>query len=607
MDIRLLGPVEASVDGRPVPSAARSHGRCWRSWRCRRDHRLHRAPDRGPVGRAAAGDRGQARAGSTCRNCARRWPRAATARRSSPAAHGYQLQLAPEDVDAGVRALLRPGSRARRSRSGAVRPSTDVADEPFAAAEIRRLEELRLAALELAIDADLAAGRQLEVVDELDALVAREPLRERLHGAACSRCTAAAARPTRSTAYREARRAGRAGGHRAGRLRRCTSDPARRRSLRADAARRAVASGAAAAEDEVADVRRARPAARRSARSRGWRRSTSTTPTCSSGASGSVAEMVARLAGAPLMASSGRRAVASPRRCVRACWRRWRRACCRAPSAGRSWCCGPGSTRCAHSSRRRRATRRRAVVAASTSSRRCSRPAATRRERAAFVARSSTARATSAAGRSSWSRCAPTSTGAAPRYPELSRLLGANHVLVGPMRRDELRRAIELPARGPGWRRAGAGRRAGGRRRRASRGRCRCCRPRCSSCGSSATGGGCAWTPTSAPAASAARSRGSPSAPTRGSIPAQRAVARRILLRLAGEGDGDVVRRRVPLDELEAAATGVAEVLAVLADERLVTIGEGEVEVAHEALLREWPRLRGWLEEDARAAGCTAT
>ena len=31
----------------------------------------------------------------------------------------------------------------------------------------------------------------------------------------------------------------------------------------------------------------------------------------------------------------------------------------------------------------------------------------------------------------------------------------------------------------------------------------------------------------------------------------------------------------------------------------MVTIGAGEVEVAHEALLREWPRLRGWLEEDA--------
>ena len=58
------------------------------------------------------------------------------------------------------------------------------------------------------------------------------------------------------------------------------------------------------------------------------------------------------------------------------------------------------------------------------------------------------------------------------------------------------------------------------------------------------------------------------------------------------------MRRRVPLAELDG--EGVADVLSVLADERLVTIGEGEVEVAHEALLREWPRLRGWLEEDAQ-------
>ena len=35
-----------------------------------------------------------------------------------------------------------------------------------------------------------------------------------------------------------------------------------------------------------------------------------------------------------------------------------------------------------------------------------------------------------------------------------------------------------------------------------------------------------------------------------------------------------------------------------MADSRLVTVGEGSVEVAHEALLREWPRLRDWIEED---------
>ena len=42
-----------------------------------------------------------------------------------------------------------------------------------------------------------------------------------------------------------------------------------------------------------------------------------------------------------------------------------------------------------------------------------------------------------------------------------------------------------------------------------------------------------------------------------------------------------------------------AEVIAVLADHRLLTVSDGTVEVAHEALLGEWPRLRAWLEEDA--------
>ena len=60
-------------------------------------------------------------------------------------------------------------------------PLDDVAGEPFAAAEIRRLEELRLAAVELAIEHDLAAGRHRECVGELERLVLEEPLRETLH------------------------------------------------------------------------------------------------------------------------------------------------------------------------------------------------------------------------------------------------------------------------------------------------------------------------------------------------------------------------------------------------------------------------------------------
>ena len=76
-----------------------------------------------------------------------------------------------------------------------------------------------------------------------------------------------------------------------------------------------------------------------------------------------------------------------------------------------------------------------------------------------------------------------------------------------------------------------------------------------------------------------------------------RRIARGVLLRLAGEGEGEaVVRARVALEEF---GDDARPVLDELTDSRLLTVTEGEVEVAHEALLREWPRLRGWLEDDA--------
>ena len=48
--------------------------------------------------------------------------------------------------------------------------------------ESARLEELRLLSVEDRIDADLALGRHASLVGELDALVAGNPLRERLWG-----------------------------------------------------------------------------------------------------------------------------------------------------------------------------------------------------------------------------------------------------------------------------------------------------------------------------------------------------------------------------------------------------------------------------------------
>jgi len=84
----------------------------------------------------------------------------------------------------------------------------------------------------------------------------------------------------------------------------------------------------------------------------------------------------------------------------------------------------------------------------------------------------------------------------------------------------------------------------------------------------------------------------------------QQNIARRIFLRLTELGDetatGDT-RRRAAFNELilkpEDAET-TQTVLKALADARLITTSEDAVEVAHEALIREWPTLRGWLEDN---------
>jgi DNA-binding SARP family transcriptional activator len=55
----------------------------------------------------------------------------------------------------------------------------DFLYEPFAQTEIARLEELRLVALEARIDAELALGRHLDLIGELETLVETQPLRER--------------------------------------------------------------------------------------------------------------------------------------------------------------------------------------------------------------------------------------------------------------------------------------------------------------------------------------------------------------------------------------------------------------------------------------------
>ncbi|MDT0185638.1 BTAD domain-containing putative transcriptional regulator [Microbacterium sp. ARD31] len=80
---------------------------------------------------------------------------------------------------------------------------------------------------------------------------------------------------------------------------------------------------------------------------------------------------------------------------------------------------------------------------------------------------------------------------------------------------------------------------------------------------------------------------------------ADRAAARVVLLRLAGRaGTGEVVRRRVALAELDGLPGPTRRVAATLAGARLLTLTHDAVEVAHESLFREWPRLAAWLADD---------
>ena len=83
----------------------------------------------------------------------------------------------------------------------------DFAYESFAQAGITRLEEIRLSAVELRIDADLALGRQDELVGEIEALVAEHPLREHLRMYLMTALYRSGRQAEALDAYQDARRA----------------------------------------------------------------------------------------------------------------------------------------------------------------------------------------------------------------------------------------------------------------------------------------------------------------------------------------------------------------------------------------------------------------
>jgi DNA-binding SARP family transcriptional activator len=130
---------------------------------------------------------------------------------------GYVLRVEPSELDlarferlAGEARRTTPEAAARKLREALSLwrgPAlADLAYEPFAQPEIARLEELRVAALEQRIDADLALGRHAELVGELEALIARHPLREGLRGQLMLALYRSARQAEALDAYRAARR-----------------------------------------------------------------------------------------------------------------------------------------------------------------------------------------------------------------------------------------------------------------------------------------------------------------------------------------------------------------------------------------------------------------
>jgi DNA-binding SARP family transcriptional activator len=106
---------------------------------------------------------------------------------------GYVLHVEQGELDlqrfehlVSVARVAEPDERARKLRAALAlwrgAPLADFSFASFAQGEINRFEELRFSVLGDRVDTDLELGRHGELIGELDSLVARHPLRERLRG-----------------------------------------------------------------------------------------------------------------------------------------------------------------------------------------------------------------------------------------------------------------------------------------------------------------------------------------------------------------------------------------------------------------------------------------
>ena len=129
---------------------------------------------------------------------------------------GYELRVEPETIDlVRFERLLAEASAAEAEDAAPLLAAAlelwrgpalaEFAYEPWAQPAIGRLEELRLAATEARIDADLATGGGADLVGELEALVRAHPLREHLRAQLMLALYRAGRQADALAAYRDAR------------------------------------------------------------------------------------------------------------------------------------------------------------------------------------------------------------------------------------------------------------------------------------------------------------------------------------------------------------------------------------------------------------------
>ena len=204
MDVRLLGPIEVRLDDRPIELGPRKQRAVLAMLALQPGRTV--STDRLVDG--LWGDQPPASAAKMVQLYVSRLRRVlgGDGARIVTRGSGYELRLPRGDVDIVRVEQLLAASRAREAL-GLWRgePLADLAAEPFAAAEIRRLRELQIRAAEMTIDADLAAGRHAEVVAEIDALLAEHPLREGLYGQRMLALYRAGRQAEALEAYRDAR------------------------------------------------------------------------------------------------------------------------------------------------------------------------------------------------------------------------------------------------------------------------------------------------------------------------------------------------------------------------------------------------------------------